>query len=245
MKRVFKLLITSLATTIAINMHAQQDNLVTAKIETKNVEGSVDMKAIVQNNGEIHQSLNYIFLAVKKDKNKNMSSSQQQNKFTLLPKETKVLSEISMNVGKENALKAFLFIKDEKTQKVIAKDSLEVNAKSIKNGISYEKTTNEENMMMKGVIIDDTKSRVGGEFYSRFYSLLMLNNLKFNFRIKISELPSTGRNTILQIFADDDNILSFNAKPDDDYLDDAVRETLAGLVKYVSNKNVSDQGFLY
>jgi hypothetical protein len=43
-----------------------------------------------------------------------MSSSQQQNKFTLLPKETKTLSEISMNVEKNDALKVYLFIKDEK-----------------------------------------------------------------------------------------------------------------------------------
>lgn len=225
--------------------NAQESATVKAKIETQNIEGSLVMKAVAQNLGDVHQSLNYIFLAVKKDKGKNMSSSQQQNKFTLLPKETKTLSEISMNVEKNDALKVYLFIKDEKTQKPIAKDSLEMNAQSFKNSVSYEKVANEENMMMKGLIINETKTKVGDDFYSKFHSLLMLNSLQFSFRIKISEVPSTGRNTQLQIFADDENILSFMAKPDDDYLDDAVKETIASLIKYDSSKKISNKGFIY
>jgi hypothetical protein len=37
------------------------------------------------------------------------------------------LSEINVNLEKKDALKAFLYVKDEETQKLIAKDSLELN----------------------------------------------------------------------------------------------------------------------
>ncbi|MBU8882126.1 curli production assembly/transport protein CsgE [Kaistella sp. DKR-2] len=228
-----------------ISCNAQDAQTVTAKIESENIEGTLNLKAVAKNQGQVHQSLNYIFLAVKKDRGKNMSSSQQQNKFTLLPKESKILSEISINVNKDDALKVYLFIKDEKTAKVIAKDSLEMNAKSFKNNVSYEKTTNEENMMMKGLIINETKTRIGDDFYSRFYSLLMLNAIEFGFRIRVSEVPSTGTNTQLQIFADDENILTFFARPEDDYLDDIVKETIASLIQYDNDRQVTDKGFIY
>ncbi|WP_234111590.1 curli-like amyloid fiber formation chaperone CsgH [Chryseobacterium sp. R2A-55] len=218
---------------------------INAKIETENIEGVLELKAVAQNLGSVHQSLNYIFLAVKKDKANNMSSSQQQNKFTLSPKETKTLSRISLNMGKNEGLKVYLFIKDEKSQKVVAKDSLEMNAKNIKNAASYEKTTNEENMILSNVVINDTKSRIGDEFYTKLYALMMLNGLQFPFRIKIAEVPTTGKNTQLQVFANDENISSFIAKPDDEYLSDAANETLASLLEYNQQNQVSDKGFIY
>lgn len=224
--------------------NAQKSSIV-AKIEVKNTEGALTLKALAKNGTEVYQSLNYIFLAIKKDLQKNMSSSQQQNKFTLLPNETKILSQISINVNNDDALKVYLFIKDEKTDKVIAKDSLEINSKNFKASVSYEKTTKEENMLMNNLVINEAKTRVGETFYGKFYSLLMLNDLKFGFRVRIAEIPSTGTNTIIQIFADDQNILSFMARPEDDYLDDAVKETIAGLIKYDSDQKVSDKGFIY
>ncbi|MDP2453897.1 MULTISPECIES: CsgE family curli-type amyloid fiber assembly protein [unclassified Kaistella] len=230
---------------IGINTNAQDSNKVGAKIETHDVEGVFNLKAIAQNESEVFQSLNYIFLAVKKDKSKNMSSSKQENKFTLLPKETKVLSEISINVNKDDALKVYLFIKDEKTGKVIAKDSLEMNSKNMKNAVSYEKTTNEENIMMTNLIINDSKTRIGDEFYRKLYSVLMLNDIKFGFRVRIAEFPTTGTNMMLQVFANDENILAFMARPDDDYLDGAVQETIAGLIAYDHDRQVNDKGFIY
>lgn len=222
-----------------------QKSTVIAKIEVKNIEGALTLKALAKNGSEVYQSLNYVFLAIKKDLQKNMSSSQQQNKFAILPNETKVLSQISINVGSDDELKVYLFIKDEKTEKVIAKDSLEMNSKNIKTSVSYEKTTNEENMLMNNLVINETKTRVGDTFYGKFYSLLMLNDIKFGFRVRISEIPSTGTNTIIQVFANDANILSFMARPEDDYLEDAVKETIASLIKYDSDQKVSDKGFIY
>lgn len=230
---------------VGITANAQDSNKVVAKIETHDVEGVFNVKAVAQNQSEVFHSLNYIFLAVKKDKGKNMSSSKQENKFTLLPKETKVLSEISINVNKEDALKVYLFIKDEKTGKVIAKDSLEMNSKNMKNAVSYEKTTNEENIMMTNLIINDSKTRIGDEFYRKLYSVLMLNDIKFGFRVRIAEFPTTGTNMMLQIFANDENILSFMARPDDDYLDGAVQETVAGLIAYDHDRQVNDKAFIY
>ncbi|MEC5156401.1 CsgE family curli-type amyloid fiber assembly protein [Chryseobacterium sp. MP_3.2] len=240
----FKLCIV-LFTFSTIFIDAQDIKGITATIDTDNLEGSLNLKAVVKNESQVHQSLNYIFLAVKKDRKKNMSSSQQQNKFTLLPNETRILSEISINVNKEDGLKVYLFIKDEKTMKVIAKDSLEMNTKSFADNISYEKKTDEESMMMKSVVINDTKTRVGDDFYSRLYSLLLVNSIVFNFRVSVTEVRFTGNNTQLQIFADDENILAFMARPDEDYIENAVEQTLEKLIKFNDDRKVEDKGFIY
>ncbi|QDP84020.1 hypothetical protein FNJ88_00070 [Chryseobacterium sp. SNU WT5] len=222
-----------------------QTNAVVAKIEVDNIEGSLKLKAIAKNAGDLNQSLNYIFVAVKKDQRKNMSSSQQENKFVLLPNETKILSEIAINIGKDDALKVYLFIKDEKTAKLVAKDSLELNPKNFNIDASYEKASSEENMQLKGLIINETKTRVGDDFYGKFYSVLMLNDLTFNFRVLVSEIPSTGKNTQLQVFANDENILTFVARPEDDYLNEAVKQTIVSLIKYEKDQQVDDKGFIY
>lgn len=245
MKNISKSISLIFLLLLGIDSNAQDSGKVIAKIETHDIEGVLSLKAVAQNQSEVFQSLNYIFLAVKKDKGKNMSSSKQENKFTLLPKETKVLSEISINVNKDDALKVYLFIKDEKTAKVIAKDSLQMNSQNSKNAVSYENTTNEENIMMTSLVINDSKTRIGDEFYRKLYSVLMLNDIKFGFRVRIAELPSTGTNMLLQIFANDEIILSFMARPEDDYLDDAVQQTIAGLIAYDHDRQVNDKGFIY
>lgn len=245
MKNISKFISLTFLVITGIFSNAQKLNTVTAKIEINNIEGVFNLKAVAQNQSEIFQSLNYIFLAVKKDTSKNMSSSKQENKFTLLPKETKVLSEISINMSKDDALKVYLFIKDEKTSQVIAKDSLEISSKNIKNAVAYEKTTNEENMMMTNLIINDSKTRIGDEFYRKLYSVLMLSELKFRFRVRIAELPSTGTNMMLQVFANDEIVLSFMARPEDDYLDDAVQQTVAALIAFDRDRQVNDKGFIY
>ncbi|WHF52164.1 CsgE family curli-type amyloid fiber assembly protein [Chryseobacterium gotjawalense] len=245
MKNISKSISLIFLLLLGINSNAQDSGKVIAKIETHDIEGVLNLKAVAQNQSEVFQSLNYIFLAVKKDKGKNMSSSKQENKFTLLPKETRVLSEISINVNKDDALKVYLFIKDEKTAKVIAKDSLEMNSKSLKNSVAYEKTSNEENVMLSNLVINDTKTRVGEDFYTKLFSVLMLNDIKFSFRVRIAEFPSTGTNMMLQVFADDENVLTFMARPDEDYINDAVKETIGNLIQFEQDRQVSDKGFIY
>lgn len=230
---------------IAITCNSQEKDNVSAKIEVNNIEGALKLKAIAKNEGTVHQSLNYIFLALKKSKQQNMSSTQQENKFTLSPGEIKILGEINLNIVKEDALKVYLFIKDEKSQKVIAKDSLEMNSKNFNNSVAYEKTSSEENMMLKSLVINDTKTKIGDDFYGKFFSLLMLNDISFTFRVRIAELPTNGRNTQVQVFANEENIASFNAKPDDDFLNDMVQQTVALLINYEKQQQVNDRGFIY
>ena len=97
---------------------AQDKNNVSSKIESTEVEGVFQIKAIASNKSPIHQSLSYQILAVKEGNTGNLSSSQQSGKFTLQPKESKQLSQMSLNLDKNDGLKVFLFIRDENNKTV-------------------------------------------------------------------------------------------------------------------------------
>ena len=106
--------------------YGQTSPSVAAKIEKKDLEGLVTLEAIATNSSTVFYSLTYQLLAVKESKTGNLSSNQQSGKFTLQPNETKKLSEISLNVDTKDALKVYLFIRDEKNY-TVAQDSLIYN----------------------------------------------------------------------------------------------------------------------
>lgn len=96
------------------------------KIETENVEGQYNIKVFAKNNSKVYMSLTYNFLALKKGKSGNLSSSRQSGKFTIEPSETKKLSETSINIDKNDAVKVYLLINDEKSGKPILKISVKI-----------------------------------------------------------------------------------------------------------------------
>lgn len=108
--------------------NAQTTPSVTAKIEKKEIEGLFILEAVANNSTKVFQSLTYQLLAVKESGTGNLSSNQQSGKFTLQPNESKKLSEISLNIDKKDALKVFLFIRDEKNY-TVSQDSLIYNNK--------------------------------------------------------------------------------------------------------------------
>jgi len=100
-------------------------------------------------------------------------------------------------------------------------------------------------MQIIGLIIDETKTRAGELFYSKLFSFMQLNSINFKFMIRILELPSINRNTQIQVYAQDTNLLTFNTMPDEDYLDSLVKETIEALFAYQKQKEILDKNFNY
>ena len=73
----------------------------------------------------------------------------------------------------------------------------------------------------------------------------MLNDIKFDFILKVTELPYRGTNTMIQVAINDDILNSFLAKPDDEYLETVLTETVDSISEYLKNKNMNDKGFIY
>jgi hypothetical protein len=107
------------------------------------------------------------------------------------------------------------------------------------------KNINEGDIQIIGLTIDETKTRAGELFYSKLFSFMQLNSINFKFMIRILELPSINRNTQIQVYAQDTNLLTFNTMPDEDYLESLVKETIEALFAYQKQKEILDKNFNY
>lgn len=228
---------------LSLLTYAQEEKKVVAKIESEFVENQVKLKAIVTNNTNIYKELNYLLVSIKKGDGGNLSNNKQSGKFSLNPNEVKNLSEININLEKRDALKAFLYIKDEETQKLIAKDSLELNSDLFKKKVS--KAEEDVVFELRGLTIDETKSKIGKDFYDIFYIQYSQIPDKSNSAITISELPVRGTNGQINIEMDDKVIYSFMTNPSEDYLKEQLANSLKYIKEFNAKKNLIKNEFIY
>lgn len=224
-------------------VYGQEDKKVTAKIESTTLEDQIKLKAVVTNNTAIYQELNYLLISIKKGNGGNLSNNKQSGKFSINPNEVKVLSEINVNLEKKDALKAFLYIKDEESQKLIAKDSLELNSDLFKKKVA--KIEEDVFFELKGLTIDETKSKVGKDFYDLFYIQYSQIPDKSNSAVTVSELPVRGTNGQINIEIEDKVVYSFMTNPSEDYLKEQLVATLKYIKDFNAKKNLIKNEFIY
>lgn len=243
MKNFTFILLNVLFVFLSIFIFGQDDKKIVARIEKEVIEKQLKIKALITNNTSTYQELNYLLISIKKGASGNLSNNKQSGKFSINPNESKSLSEISVNLEKRDALKAFLYIRDEQTQKLIAKDSLEINQDFFKKTVSV--VEKEEAFELSGLTIDDTKSKVGKDFYDLFY--IQYNQIpdKSNSAVTITELPARGTSGQINIQIDDKVVYSFMTNPSEDYLKEQLDFTLRYIRDFNSRKNLIKNEFIY
>lgn len=236
MKKVvcfFALLMMNLVTAQKIN--------ITPSIEVNEVENMLSLKAFVLNNEEVIHDLNYLLVAIKKSGNNGLSNNKQEGQFVISAYEKKQLSEIRLNINKGDEVKAYLFIRNEIKNELVAKDSILINYEEVKSesaiGSKTESLFLKEEFVLKGLVIDQTKTKFGRDFFDIFYSAYNLMNEKFPFITTITEIPSIGRTSIIQIEDRDKLLHSFRVEPKEEYLKMQVDYTLKLLNKYHNELN--------
>lgn len=226
------------------NIYAQQEKSeISSKIESQFMEGQITLKATASNQSSSYREFNYLFMSIKKGKSGNLSNNKQSGKFTLKPDENKMLSQISINIQKNDALKVFLFIKEEGTDKLVSKDSLEINANMFRDKIT---NINEDEIFeLKGLTIDQTKTKAGKDFYDLFYMEYSKLSEKSSSAITIEELPTMGRGSQISIGLDDKTIYSFMANPSEEYLSEQAILSVKIILDYNRKKTLLRNEFRY
>lgn len=226
---------------MSMQISAQDKNAVSGKIVTEQNEGSLKIRAAAVNSSATYHSLNYIMVSVKKGKS-GTSSNKQSGKFSLNPNETKTLAETTFNLQKNDGLKVFLFVKDEETDIVLSKDSLEINGAQFAKEVSF---IPENKLELSGLTIDDTKTRVGQQFYDTFFKKYNQFSQKFQGTVIIAEQPTFGRNTRITVTIDDQLIYAFVARADEEAIEEEANRTLGVLTDYNSNSSLRNNQFKY
>lgn len=243
MKTLHHIILLILIFTIQ-NINAQEDTSnITSKIESNFTEGQLMLKATATNHSDSYAELNYLFVSIKKGGSGNLSNNKQSGKFTLKPDETKMLSQISVNIQKNDAVKVFLYIKDEQTDKLLSKDSLEINAKNFETKISQ--VNEDEIFELKGLTIDQTKTKTGKDFYDMFYLEYSKLPEKISNAVTISELPTMGRGSQISLEIEDKTLYSFVANPNEEYLAEQANLSMKIILDYYRKKSLIKNEFRY
>ncbi|MBS7334120.1 curli production assembly/transport protein CsgE [Faecalibacter bovis] len=206
----------------------------------------VSLKGVILNNEEIIHDLNFLLITIKKGKSNNLSNQKQEGRFVVEPNQKKELSEIKMNLSPGDELKSYLFIRDELNNSLIAKDSIFLQYDG--NDIKLNQYTNQpvqiktNEFILRGLVVDQTKTKGGRDFFDLFYSKYNLLSEKFPFVTTITEVPGIGRNSIIQIEDADKILYSFRVTPNEDFLVSQVEFTLRRLNQYYNEiKFIKDQ----
>ncbi len=216
-----------------------RDSLIVARIEVVQSENTLTFRPTVQNNGGYHYELDYLLLIKKTDENKNLSVNQQKGKFTLEPNQIESLTTTTINQTEKQKITAIIFIRDEVQNRLITKDSIQITTKELR-------PINESSLtVMKGIVTDDSKTKMGKDYYDFFYSTYNLYPTKFDFIINVSELPYRGLSSIIQVKVDQDLIHEFFTNPDEEFIKEQVATTFQRLINYASHRGKLKNEFTY
>ncbi len=203
---------------------------VVAKIKVETVDEAITAVATATNTTEIYKSLRYTLTVFRTDSQNNLSKNIQEERFTLEANETKELSSGTMSSKDPDKIIVLLLIYED--DKIVAKDRLAFNEEAKPQPEEVLEDSSDDGIELKGIVIEETKTKPGRDFYEFFYNSYTLNQINGNKIVGVYETLSFGRTTILQVKIEDNVIHQFIGKPDLEYLEQVSKIAIRKVYKY-------------
>ncbi|MGB5244781.1 MAG: CsgE family curli-type amyloid fiber assembly protein, partial [Lutimonas sp.] len=89
---------------------------------------------------------------------------------------------------------------------------------------------------INGLVVENTKTKMGKDFYDYFYQRYLQEGASFSFIIHINEKPFPGRGSLISIEIEDKTIVEFQARPDQEFIEGAAKYSMAKVIEYSKNK---------
>ncbi|MEA9411945.1 MULTISPECIES: CsgE family curli-type amyloid fiber assembly protein [unclassified Flavobacterium] len=205
---------------------------VKAKIEIEQIENSLAITGTAENLKAEFKNISYKLSVLKVNKsNTNKSNNAQDGRVTLEPIQKVNLSKTQVNFTKDDEIIILLLIYDDNNA-VIGKD------KVIFGGKDESKTeiqTPTDGLEMIGIVSNDTKTKLGNDFYDYFYSEYSKLKIKSHKIVTVREELTFGRTTKIMIDVDGEIIDEFISRPDEDFLKYMAESSSAKIFKYFKN----------
>lgn len=214
--------------------HAQVLNKeITAEILMDKNSEFIKLTGTAENKTLADRSLQYEFSTITSDANGNSSKSAQSNRFVLAAGEKKLLSTTTINNNEDNKIIILLLVYDLDKKPVgqarlVLNDSTgNTNKKALvlpRDSIATYAARNEDmaapqdGYIKNGLVIENSLTKAGRDFYSLFYSKYYLADIKTDQDITITETPGRGRITRIEVKVADELVWQFFANPSRDYL---------------------------
>lgn len=102
----------------------------------------------------------------------------------------------------------------------------------------------DESFTLRGIITDNTKTRIGKDFYDKYYYKYNDININGNEIVTLIEELSFGRNTKISIEINNEVIYEFLARPDDEFLEAVAEEAVKVSYYYFKEKEKQSTYFI-
>lgn len=250
--RKFTVLIYFLLLT-GINSFSQIYNSeVEGKISLETNNEFIKITGSAFNKTQISQSLRFVLSIIKTNpQNSNTSKNDQSGRFVLQAYEKVNLASTTLNTDQKVKIIILLLIYD-LDEKIVGKDRIvlnedpnaeDPNLKSIlEKNKEFKEIVNEDvdqsasdGIVLTGIVLEDTKTKAGRDFYKYFYSAYMTNGIDSEKIITISETLALGVNTRIQVKIENTVLMEFFARPKDDFLKAMADTAIRKVYTYIQN----------
>jgi hypothetical protein len=217
---------------------------VKAKIDIEKVEDMLFITGTVENLRSVYKNISFNLVVLKKNKSEtNKSNNAQDGRVTLEPLQKVSLSKTQVNANKEDQINIVLFIYDENNV-VIGKDKV-VIGEDVKVEPNVGTLKPKDGLEMIGIVSNETKTKLGNDFYDLFYK--EYNKLKISSSkiISIQEELTFGRTTKITVNIDGEIIDEFIARPDEDFLEYMAETSSSKAFKYFKKIEKQEKSILH
>jgi hypothetical protein len=217
---------------------------VKAKIDVEKVENVLFITGTAENLKSVYKNISFNLVVIKKNKSEtNKSNNAQDGRVTLEPLQKVSLSKTQINANKDDQINIVLFIYDENNT-VIGKDKV-VIGDDVKVEPNVGSLKPKDGLEMIGIVSNETKTKLGNDFYDLFYKeydKLKINSPKI---ISIQEELTFGRTTKITINIDGEIIDEFIARPDEDFLEYMAQTSSSKAFKYFKKIEKQEKSILH
>lgn len=243
--------------------YVNQDIVASIKIE-RNSE-FYTFTSTAENRTQVLQNLRYEFLAFRTDEQNNTEKSEQIDRIVIEGNQKILLSSVTVYNNTVGRVILNLTIYDLE-DKVVGKDrivlqynkelkSLEIEAEkkpTVVNSISelnqiansLDEAPPQDGYFKNGLIIENTLTKAGRDFYRYYYSDFALKEITTDKNILIEEVPGRTRNTKISVKVDDQLVWQFFSQPRKEFLKDMAEAAIYRTLKKLQQLNKQQNEFI-
>lgn len=206
-------------------------NEIQSKVLFQLVEQNVRVQPLLRNATPFVKGLTYVVL-VEKSGDTNSSSASKRGRLVMQPGDIANLSASTQNLLKGEKLTVDILVYEKDTI-LIHQNSKEYQLKEVN---SQREAVNFFDERISGIVIDNTKTKLGNDFYNEYYNRYQQLYKDNKETAYVEETPPIGRTTLVTVKIGNREVFKARTQPGYDYLDNLVKQALARTELYLKTQ---------
>jgi hypothetical protein len=167
--------------------------------------------------------------------NKYVAKESIEDFFTLDPYQSKDLYRESVETGSTNKIIVLLLIYDEEDN-IVAKNRIVFNENNVMEETVTKEEIPEDGIELTGLVVEETLTKNGKDFYDQFYFLYSYNNVKGDEIVIIDEMFTFRTRTKINVKIGEQEIFSFFGSSNEEHIDEMAKISVQKVYQYFENK---------